>query len=310
MQNLQNAKLKREQEILTLLHNAKQVNKGYTIKHLSELLDVCRKTIARDFDKLDNFVIRKGNTWYLRDNINSQNSDELILKILDEMARSVGGDFSSRAHDLLMRVISQVNNPIYANLNAEKLNIDDIKTFQTLESALNKKVEITFRYKKDSKNAKNFCVKPLKVAFFDGFWYLLAFDISGTKSGTKEVFKKFYIKDISDIVVSERVFEVSIKIQERLKSAHNVWFQLGKTTKVNLLIDKSVSKYFLRKPMPTQILKGKHTNGDLEIQIEISHEMEITPLIFYYLPHIKVLSPTHLQDKVISTLKEYLAQVT
>lgn len=300
---IKNTKLERAESIIDMLRNAKQAGGGLTIKELSKRLNVCSKTISRDLhNEIHMSVMRKGNTWYLRDSINTKNSDEVILLILDEMAKRVGDDFYSKAMPFLKRISFQMNNPIYACLNAEKLNQDDIAIFQTLESAINDKIEISFMYQKDSKTKKLFCVKPLKLAFFEGFWYLLAFDISKKN----EIFKKFHIKNISEITLSKNTFEINEMIKERLESAHNVWFQLGKITKVQLLINSEVAKYFLRKPLPTQILKGKHTNGDLEIQIEISHEMEIIPLIFYYLPHIKVLSPKHLQDTIVSIMTEYL----
>ncbi len=50
-----------------------------------------------------------------------------------------------------------------------------------LKIAIKEKKEIKFDYEK-----YNFYVKPLKLAFFDGFWYLLAFHIQKDK----EIFKK------------------------------------------------------------------------------------------------------------------------
>ncbi|MWV62603.1 WYL domain-containing protein [Helicobacter saguini] len=321
---LVNSKARRHADIITNLDLAKKANSGLSIKSLSKILDVSSKTISRDLHEcLNEFVERKGNTWYLKDSMDSKNDEELIIRILDEMAKGVGDEFHNKVQQFFRQFQAQINSPIYAHLNSEKLSNDDIKIFKILESAINKKIKISFSYtkvsndgvdfvldsqKRKSKSVKKFCVKPLKLAFFDGFWYLLAFDIESKKDSniTREVFKKFYIKDINNIALLNETFELSNKLQKQLKNAHNVWFQLQEPINVNLLIDKIIVKYFLRKPLPTQIIKSRYTNGDLEIQIKITHEMEITPIIFYYLPHIKVLSPSHLQKYVKDKITKYL----
>lgn len=41
---------------------------------------------------------------------------------------------------------------------------------------------------------------------------------------------------------------------------------------------------------------GEDSDGSIEIEIKITHNMEIKPLIYWYIPHIKVLEPQWLVD--------------
>ena len=46
----------------------------------------------------------------------------------------------------------------------------------------------------------------------------------------------------------------------------------------------------------------------MEINIKITHEMEILPLIKYWLPHIKVIEPKWIDDKMQEELTNYLKE--
>ena len=44
--------------------------------------------------------------------------------------------------------------------------------------------------------------------------------------------------------------------------------------------------------MIIQTLMVENTDGSAEIELEVSHKMEIQPLIYHYLPFIKVIEPS------------------
>ena len=87
-----------------------------------------------------------------------------------------------------------------------------------------------------------FHVKPLKLAFFDGFWYLLALHIHNNK----ETFKKYHLKTIRNVQALNKTFEIPALVEERLKYANSVWFNLDEQFVVRLFIDKEIKKYFER----------------------------------------------------------------
>ena len=297
-----NSKYNRINQIYEMLKNNTH---GMTITELAKELDVSTKTIQRDlYEVLNEFgAIKEGRTWKINPKLTQDNlasNEKLILGILDEMAKGAGRVFYSKAHSLLSQVSLQLDHPIFASVNSEYLEEKSMLLFEELEKSIKEKVEITFDYEKH-----NFHVKPLKLAFFDGFWYLLALHIKKDK----ETFKKYHLKTITNIKHLENTFEIAEIIEERLRYANSVWFNLDEQFPVKLLLDKNIRKYFERKPLRGQSIMGVDRDGSIEIEIKISNGMEIIPLILYYIPYIKVLEPQWLADEIKDRVKGYLKEI-
>ena len=297
-----NSKYNRINQIYEMLKNNVH---GMTITELAKELDVSTKTIQRDlYDVLNEFgAIKEGRTWKINPKLTQDNlasNEKLILGILDEMAKGAGKVFYSKAHSLLSQVTQQLEHPIFANVNSEFLEEKNMILFEQMEKAIKQKVEIIFDYEK-----YQFHVKPLKLAFFDGFWYLLALHIKEDK----ETFKKYHLKTIKNIQIQENTFEIPAIIEERLRYANSVWFNLDEQFPVKLLLNKSIRKYFERKPLRGQSITGVDKDGSIQIEIKITNEMEIIPLIFWYIPYIKVLEPQWLADMVKDKVSNYVKEI-
>lgn len=276
----------------------------HTIKELTAMLGVTSKTIQRDlYDTLREYgAVKNGHYWSLKDEDASDGldgDDRVVLNILDNVAKNMGSNFYSKAHVLLEQISQQLNHPILTNINNEKLSEDDLVNFQTLEDAIREKAEIICTY-----NGFEFIVKPLKLALFEGFWYLLLLD---SKKSNK--FKKFHLKSIKDIKRSGDKFELSGELDERVKAMNSAWANLEAPKIARLLLAPEVAKYFERKPHAKQRITGQDSDGSVEIEIEFTHIMEIKPLIYYYLPFIKVLEPKELADEVKKDVSEYLKEI-
>ncbi len=297
-----NTKYNRINQIYEMLKNNVH---GMTITELAKELDVSTKTIQRDlYEVLNSFgAIKEGRTWKIDPKLTQDNlasNEKLILGILDEMAKSAGNLFYSKAHSLLSQITQQLEHPIFTNVNGEYLEDKTVALFEQIEIAIKDKNEIKFDYEK-----YNFHVKPLKLAFFDGFWYLLALHVKKNK----EEFKKYHLKTIKKVEVLSTKFEIPALVEERLKFANSVWFNLDEQYSVRLFIDKQIRKYFERKPLRGQSIIGEDKDGSIEIEIKISNNMEIIPLILYYIPYIKVLEPQHLADEIKDRVQWYLEEI-
>ncbi|MCG3661985.1 WYL domain-containing protein [Aliarcobacter butzleri] len=297
-----NTKYNRINQIYEMLKNNVH---GMTITELSKELDVSTKTIQRDlYEVLSDFgAIKEGRNWKIDPKLTQDNlasNEKMILGILDEMAKGAGGIFYSKAHSLLSQITQQLEHPIFANINGEYLEEKNIVLFEEIEKAIKQKVEIKFDYEN-----YNFHVKPLKLAFFDGFWYLLALHIKNDK----ETFKKYHLKTIKNIKIQEKSFEIPQIVEDRLRCANSVWFNLDEQFVVKLFIDKNIRKYFERKPLRGQIITGVDKDGSIEIEIKLTHEMEIIPLIFWYMPYIKILEPQWLADDIKERVQGYLKEI-
>lgn len=123
----------------------------------------------------------------------------------------------------------------------------------------------------------------------------------------RDIFKKFYLKNIQNITLTQESFQTDEILEARLRKVNSIWFSLDKPFVVRLLVEESVRKYFERKPLNSQIITGKDKDGSIEIELEINHEMEILPLV-YYIPYIKVLEPDFIADKVKEVVRIILSK--
>jgi len=297
-----NTKCDRINTIYELLNRSSE---GMSINELSTSMNVSTKTIQRDlYEVLVEYgAVKNGRVWKIdkkqaSDSLNP--SEKIILGILDEMAKGGGKTFYGKAHSLLAKMTQQLEQPIFTNMDSETLDDENLELFITLEKSIKTKQEVSFTYKKHI-----FTLKPLKLAFFDGFWYLLAFD-----SEDNDKFKKFHLKSISNLERKEETFSIDSDIEQRLLKANSIWFDLDKKLfDVHLLIEKDVAVYFKRKPLKSQTIIGEDKDGSMEIVVSISNEMEILPIVFWYLPYIKVLSPDWVGDIVKKRVEKYHSEL-
>ena len=288
-------KYERINEIATLISR-----KPHSISELAEKFGVCTKTIQRDLYEVlaKNGAVRNGRMWSIdktkiKDGLDQE--ERTVINILDNISKTMGANFYSKAHVLLEQITNRLNHPILTNISSEKLSEDDFINFELLENAAKEKRLVECEY-----NNFKFKIKPLKLAMFDGFWYLLFLDI-----GKNDTFKKFHLKSIANIKVLEGKFEVEAKIEDRLKNINSAWATLDEPKTARLLLAPQIKKYFERKPYAKQNIMGQDPDGSVVIDIEYTNIMEIKPLIYYYIPFVKVLEPKELADVVKDETGEY-----
>ena len=97
-----------------------------------------------------------------------------------------------------------------------------------------------------------------------------------------------------------------LEMQEN--NAFSIWFDKDKKPfEVKLLITADIAKYFKRKPISkTQTIESIFEDGSMEVVVKITHEMEIMPLVKYWIPHIKVLEPIWIKELIDNDIKAYL----
>ena len=127
--------------------------------------------------------------------------------------------------------------------------------------------------------------------------------------GKNDAFKKFHLKSIANIKVLDDKFEIEAKIEGRLKNINSAWATLDKPKTARLLLAPQIKKYFERKPHAKQSIYGQDPDGSVIIDIEYTNIMEIKPLIYYYIPFIKVLEPKELVDVVKDEVGEYFGEI-
>ena len=278
---------------------------GVTIKELTQELEVSSKTIQRDLHETlrSSGIYCQGRRWKLdrsgaADGLGSQ--ERIVLGVLDSLAKQAGRDFYHKAHQLLEQVSCQLDHPLFASLDTEVLSEDHLTNFVAIEGAIKSRTVIHARYQSPRKSQKLVTLKPVRLAFFGGFWYVLAFD-----ANDEDTFKKYHLKSLSNITLGDAHYEIDPDVITHIENATSVWFRLDEPFEVRLWIDATIAPYFERKPLRTQYLIGTDPDGSIEICLHITHEMELLPLVLWYLPHIRILSPKWLNKKLYAKIDAY-----
>ena len=282
-----NERYKRISEITELISN-----KAMGTQEIASRLKVCVKTIQRDLNQVlsKNGAIKIGKKWKMEELCDE---NQLIITALDTLANNLGKEFYAKAHGLLKGLSSSFNNSFYICENNEKLELTDLDNMLKIEQAITKRNLIEIKY-----NNKKYKIAPIKIAMFDGFWYVFAMD--------KKVFKKFHLKSIKELEILSEYSFIPSDIESKIKRAKSAWFNLADSFTVRLWVSSEIAKYFDRKPLNNNEMIYKNSDGSFEIEFMATHIMEVKPLIYRYLPHIRVLEPSFLADEIESDLNKYL----
>lgn len=164
--------------------------------------------------------------------------------------------------------------------------------FELLSAAILNHHIVSFVY-----NDKNRVVNPYKLINNNGVWYLLADE--------DEVLKNYTVSKISKLQVKENSFTPNKKFLEKIEQNDTNWFS-NTIIEVVLEINSSAKEYFLRK----EILPNKKIIEENEqcliISTKISYDDEILNIVKHWIPCIKIISPSYLQEKLNNILYEYL----
>jgi len=297
-------------KILTRLTTIlKRLNDGEAlgIKDLAQEFNVSTRTIQRDFnERLISFpIIQINKKWQMEDGFKIEKSsdveDSVVLDIIEKITEGIGGKFATKSNKLLGKIKNQEYNPIYTKLNIEDIS-DKLSEIQLLESSIKEKKIILCNYKIDDK-VYPLSLKPLKIANYEGFWYLIALDSRNNQ------LKKYYLKNIINSKVTNDIFTTDTKLDTLLEESISIWFQKDiEPFEVKLFANEIATKFFKRRPITTQSIESFNEDGTMEFVVKITHEMEILPIIKYWIPHLQVIEPSWIRDIVKSDLEEYLGK--
>ena len=279
-----------------------------SVKDLAKEFNTSERTVQRDFnERLVSFpIFQEGKKWKMQDGYRVEKTksleDEIVLDIIEKITEGIGGKFALKSHKLLSKIKNQDFNPIYAKLNIEDIS-DKFGEIQIIEGAVKAKKELECSYDDERHDIFKVTLQPLKIVNFEGFWYLVALQ--------DDVLKKYYLKNISNVKATDTAFSTDAKLENLLDSSISVWFQKDvEPFEVKIYANKIAAKYFQRRPLPTQSIESLHKDGTMEFVVKITHEMEILPIIKYWLPLMRVIEPEWVQEMIEEDLSSYLAKQT
>lgn len=224
-----------------------------------------------------------------------------ILVLMSDMASSLGGNFGHSFTMLKTRLLAAPqDNPFFIKMNSGEMYKDTPIT-RTLEECVRGREWVTICYK--GGKMADYLMRPLKLMWVEGFWYLLALT-------TDDKLLKFRLEKITSAKATNKPFKYDKNIDKILRESTNVWFEKERPLEVKLEVSAECAKYFKRKTyFPLQKVEKELKDGRIVLSCKAAKEEEILPTILHWLPHIKVVAPTSLHNRVKDVLNDYLRSV-
>jgi len=293
--------------ILSMLDRGKSVSTA----ELAEQFKIVQRTAQRDieiirhcgypiFDKtpgrwafVEGFSLRK---------VALSEEQASLISFMSDIASSLGGRFEDSFQDLFKRLMAaDMATPFYAKVSVGDCPLPNTGIVKNLETAIDGCFRVRIQYVSLAKGEKEYVLEPLKLAFFDGFWYCIA------QAREEGKVLKFRIDRMKKVEVLEETFEPSADIDKMLKQSVNIWFDGVRGEKVLIKVGAEVARYFRQKTyFPLQKIVTENKDGSIVLETYPAHPEEITHTIMHWIPYLTVLEPQVFKDEIKNTVTAYL----
>ena len=278
-----------------------KLNMGYqlSIKELAFEFGVSTRTISRDFDRINTYLP------LLQDNENKKFYLDLnyLGKIAPKDIRNfaqlsgISHLYPSLDMSFLRELLDGRAHQIYS---AKGYSFEDASQFKELFKVLGKAIQeqrqIGFIYKGEPR-----LVQPYRLIHHHGSWYLAAV--------RKNQLRTYRISHIQLMHATHEYpqFIPDQNIVKLVEDDDSIWFGQDKQ-EIILSIDSQVAFYFKQRSiLPEQQIVRELGDGGLLVSSKINHDMQLLPLIRYWIPHLKIVNPGRLQDEMEKGLNEYIS---
>jgi predicted DNA-binding transcriptional regulator YafY len=266
---------------------------------LADEFGVNLRTIQRDLNERFAYLpLKKVNGLY---RLNPTYLGKLNLRDIERFAALAGrcGLFPSLSDDFLrdifdsrLQIALLVKGPNYEDLGSKEVS------FWQLEQAILAHHLIAFDYQKNDGPKSYADVEPYKLVNHDGIWYLAA------KDGNK--LKSYTFSKIDGLQVSEALFMPDPAVNTTLAEEDGIWLNPVKTAVV-LKIAREAAGYFRRRKLiANQVIEKELEDGGLMVSGKVAHANQILPIVRYWLPSVRIISPEGLQAEMENQMRGYL----
>lgn len=170
--------------------------------------------------------------------------------------------------------------------------------FRLLEQAIVARRHVAFEYRKEEGPQPYEGVAPYKLVNLKGIWYLAARD--------GEKLKTFSFAKIERVRMLESRFEADPAVERMLRDEDGVW--MGEERReIVLKVSAEVAGYFKRRRLiANQVIDKELEDGGLLVSAKVGHVNQVLPIVRYWIPHVRVISPEGLQGELERELAEYV----
>ena len=268
---------------------------------LANEFDVTLRTIQRDLhERFIYLPIQKTNGLY---HLEQAYLGKLSTKDIEKFANLAGikGMFPSLSGDFLRDIFDQtlqstflVKGHHYEDLSGKE------SLFQLLQDAIANSKRIRFNYQKQDETEKSYVdVDPYKLVNHKGIWYLSALHDSKLKTFSFTKLRKVHAGEIG--------FKPSPEILRQIEDEDGIWVSEEKK-EVVIKVGREVADYFKRRSLiSNQRVEKELEDGGLIISAQVGHPNQVLPIVRYWIPHLRIISPEGLQEELEVELGSYIS---
>ena len=175
---------------------------------------------------------------------------------------------------------------------------DRKEAFRLLEQAIVARRHVAFEYRKEEGLKAYASVAPFKLVNHKGIWYLAGRD--------GEKLKTFAFGKIERLRLLETQFAPDPSVEKTLVEEDGIW--LGEEKReIVLKISAEVAGYFKRRKLiANQVIEKELEDGGLIVSARVGHVNQVLPIVRYWIPHLRVISPEGLQAELERELARYV----
>lgn len=267
------------------------------IDSLTTDYQVSKRTIQRDFNRLSILNFAETGQYYRLDN-NKQGY--LGSKDIQRFA-----SFAS-----IQELLPELDRKFFLehlqrSVLIKGFEYEDVKhrkdEFAQINHAIETGLVIEFDYRKVRKQntpTKHHRLEPYQLLNKNGIWYVV-----GVKQGQQRI---YCFTQISNLRLTETHFDCDEQVKAEIEGTDSLFFG-NRIGEIVLQVSHQVAGYFERRNLlPNQETVRKLDNGDLLLASKQVHPREVMPIVQYWIPHIRIISPSGLQGQMEGIIGEYL----
>lgn len=224
----------------------------------------------------------------------------LTLKDVERFAALAGvsGLFPSLSADFLRELF---DGRVESTFLVKGQHYEDLRgkeeIFGKLGEAIAAQRCVSFAYPGDG-TSKAVVAQPHRLVNIKGIWYLAA-----KQDGR---LKTYALSKLHSLVITPEVFEPDPELLTKVEADDGVWMS-DTTIEVVLLVDRDAAPYFKRRKLiANQVIEKELADGGLILAARVGHANQVLPIVRYWLPHLRVISPDTLQRELEQGLADYL----
>lgn len=305
-----------DKKIFRLIYILNKLDSGekVTTQSLAREFNVSLRTVQRDIVLLDMsgfplICLEKGVHSFVEGfslkKMKLSGEEASLLSLLYDIVKELGSVFEDPFRNILRKVISEkYDTPFYVKIpEGVKLN-KEYPFLDDLEQAIDDNQKIMVRYKAlEAEKEEDFKLCPLKIIFYDGFWYLLS------QTDDKNCLPKFRLENIKKVKRLDEYFESPENLMTILDESVNIWFSEKRDKRVVLKVNKDAAKYFRQRIyLPLQKIATENKDGSMIVECWVNNYNEVIPTILRWIQYVYIIEPKELKEGIKDILLGYLME--